>query len=266
MTAWNFADALETIAAKIPDAPAQVQGERIVTWGQFDRRANALAADLLAGGLSEQSKVVAYMTNCPEYMETYFAAFKAGMVPVNTNFRYGPEEIRYLLDNSEAEAVVFHATFAPILDEVRAQLPLVKRWYVVSDGSPEPAWAASYEAVAGPGADHAQGPWGRSPDHCLFLYTGGTTGMPKGVMWRQDDLFNVLGGGGNPLLGTPPCADLDELASRVTGPGAGGLPACPLMHGTGQFTAYIVMFGGGSIVSLADRAFDSAALWQTVED
>src|SRR6202023_1703352 len=106
MTAWNFADAYERVAANIPDAPCQEQGERVITWREFDRRANALAADLLAAGLGEQAKVAAYLTNCPEYLETYVAAFKAGLVPVNTNFRYGPEEIRYLFDNADAEAVV----------------------------------------------------------------------------------------------------------------------------------------------------------------
>jgi 3-oxocholest-4-en-26-oate---CoA ligase len=266
MTAWNFADAYERVAAAIADAPCQEQGTRVVTWGQFDRRANALAADLLAAGLGEQAKVAAYLTNCPEYLETYVAAFKAGLVPVNTNFRYGPEEIRYLFGNADAEAVVFHATYAPLIEKIRDQLPLVRRWYVVSDGSPEPSWATSYEQVAGPGADRVAGPWGRSPDHMLFLYTGGTTGMPKGVMWRQDDLFNVLGGGGNPILGQPPAADLDDFASRITGPGSRLLPACPLMHGTGQFTTLIVLNGGGSVVCLEDRAFDPVDLWQTVQD
>ncbi|MHB8467016.1 MAG: AMP-binding protein, partial [Acidimicrobiales bacterium] len=266
MTAWNMADVYERIASAIPDAPCQVQGDRVVLWRDFDRRANALAADMLGAGLGEQAKVAAYLTNCPEYIETYLAAMKAGMVPVNTNFRYGPDEIRYLFDNADAEAVVFHATFTDIVEKVRGDLPGVKRWYVVADGSGEPDWALRYEDVVGAGADRVEGPWGRSPDHCLFLYTGGTTGMPKGVMWRQHDLFMVLGGGGNPILGQPPAADIDDLAGRITGPGSVGLPACPLMHGTGQFTAFIVLIGGGSIVSLADRAFDPAALWQTVED
>ncbi|GAC1319521.1 MAG: acyl-CoA synthetase [Acidimicrobiales bacterium] len=266
MTSWNFADAYERIAAAIPDAPCQVQGARVVTWGQWDRRSNALAANLLTAGLGEQAKVAAYLTNCPEYLEVYLAAFKAGFVPVNTNFRYGPEEIRYLFENADAEAVVFHATYGELLDGVRHRLPMVKRWYVVADGSPEPDWAIPYEAVVSGGADRVEGRWGRSGDHQLFLYTGGTTGMPKGVMWRQDDLFHVLGGGGNPIQGTPPAADLDELGARISAPGAVLLPACPLMHGTGQFSAFINLNGGGSIVSLEDRKFDPAALWQTVED
>jgi len=266
MSTWNFADAFERVAGAIPDAPCQEQGDRVVTWSAFDRRANAVAADFLDAGLTEQSKVVAYLTNCPEYLETYFAAFKAGLVPVNTNFRYGPEEILYLFDNADAEAVVFHATFTPLLEGIRDRLPRVKRWYVVADGSPEPAWARSYDAIAEPGADRVSGPWGRSPDHLLLMYTGGTTGMPKGVMWRQDDLFNVLGGGGNALLAQPAATDLDDFASRIKAPGVRALPACPLMHGTGQFSSLIVLNSGGSIVCLEDRKFDPEGLWQTVQD
>ncbi|MBV9281912.1 MAG: acyl-CoA synthetase [Chloroflexi bacterium] len=266
MTAWNFADAWERVAANLPDVPCIEQGRRSITWREFDRRSNALAGDLLSSGLSEQSKVAAYMTNAPEYLETYFAAFKAGMVPVNTNFRYGPEEILYLFDNADAEAVVFHATYSSLLEKVRDRLPAVRRWYVVADGSPEPEWAVPYEGVVAAGADRVEGRWGRSPDHMLFLYTGGTTGMPKGVMWRQDDLFNVLGGGGNVFAGEPPAADIEELAARRTEPGPRALPACPLMHGTGQFTAFIVFNQGGCVVCLDDRSFDPVELWQTVQD
>ena len=109
MPAWNFADVWEVVAEIAPDRPAQRGGDRTVTWGEWDRRANALAADLLDAGLGHQAKVAAYLYNGLEYLEVYHAAFKAGLVPVNTNYRYGPEEIVYLFDNADAEAVVFHA-------------------------------------------------------------------------------------------------------------------------------------------------------------
>ena len=119
MTDWTFADIYEAIADAIPDAPCQVSGSRVVTWGEFDRRANAFAADLIDAGLQHQSKMAAYLYNGVEYLETYIGAFKGGFAPVNTNYRYGPEEIVYLFDNADAEAVVFHATFTSLLEGIR---------------------------------------------------------------------------------------------------------------------------------------------------
>jgi fatty-acyl-CoA synthase len=268
---WNFADVYEAVAAAVPDRVCQVQGGRSFTWRELDRRTNALAHDLLAAGLGHQSKVAAYLYNGPEYLETYLAAFKAACAPVNTNYRYGPEEIVYLFDNADAEAVVFHASFADLLDGVRHRLPTVRRWYVVADGSgDEPDWAVPYEeVVTGPGADSSpvRPSWGRSGDDLLLLYTGGTTGMPKGVMWRQDDLFNVIGAGGQALLGIPPATSVDELAARLdpSQPPYVMLTACPLMHGTGQFSSLITLNLGGTVATLPSRHFDVAELWGEVE-
>ncbi|HET6917514.1 MAG TPA: acyl-CoA synthetase [Acidimicrobiales bacterium] len=268
MTAWNLADIFETVADVLPDAPAQRFGDRVYSWSEFDRRSDSVAADLLDAGLGHQSKVAAYLYNGPEYLESYYAAFKAGMAAVNVNYRYGPGEVAYLLDNADAEAVVFHASFAPVLEQIRGDLPKVKAWYVVEDDAEAPAWAKRYEDVAAKPAERVVAPWGRSPDDLLLLYTGGTTGMPKGVMWRHDDLVNVLGAGGNPFIGAPPAADVDEIRSRLQGGQAGmsSLPACPLMHGTGQFSAFIALIGGGSVVILPNRTFDPALLWRTVAD
>jgi fatty-acyl-CoA synthase len=267
MTNWNLADIYEAIAQRAPDRLAQRQGDRLYTWHEFDRRANALTADLLTVGLQHQSKVAAYLYNCPEYLETCIAAFKGAFVPVNTNFRYGPEEIVYLFDNADAEAVVFHTSFAPLLEGIRPRLPKVKRWYGVADGTaPVPEWAVDYDSVVGAGASAVETPWGRSPDDLLFLYTGGTTGLPKGVMWRQDDLFNVLGAGGNPFLGMPLARSVEELVERIdpSSPGLVCLPACPLMHGTGQFSSFVVMNTGGCVATMTARRFDAGGFWQEV--
>jgi len=264
---WNFAEVYEAVAGRIPAAPCQVQGDRTMTWAEFDRGANGLARHLLDAGLGHQSKVAAYLTNCPEYLQAYLGAFKAGMVPVNTNYRYGADEITYLFDNADAEAVVFHARYGPLLDGVRHRLPKIRAWLVVDDGEPAPDWATPYADVVAAGAPGAAvaGPWGRSGDDLLLLYTGGTTGMPKGVMWRQDDLFKVLGRGGNPVSGRPAAANLDELAERINGPGPVLLPACPLMHGTGQLTCYVSLNQGGSVVLLPGSGFDPVGLWDEVE-
>ena len=269
MSNWNFADLYEGIASRIPDHPCQIQGDRIITWGQFDARTNALAADMLAVGLTHQSKVAEYLYNCPEYLEAYIAAFKGGFVPANTNYRYGPEEVTYLFDNSDAEAVVFHAAFVPLVESIRGNLPKVKRWYCVADGTNAvPSWAQDYEAVVSKGIkESVRGPWGRSEEDLMFLYTGGTTGMPRGVMWRQYDLFHVLGLGGNPALGVPGAASIEEIIDRMQ-PGVYGnvlLSACPLMHGTGQFSSLLAMNLGGCVVTLPNRTFDVGELLGEIE-
>ncbi|TVR26765.1 MAG: acyl-CoA synthetase [Ilumatobacter sp.] len=266
---WNIADVYEAIAAHVPDHPCQIQGDRVVTWGEFDRRASAVAADLVAAGLGHQAKVACYLHNGPEYLEVVVAAFKAALAPVNTNYRYGADEIAYLFDNADAEAVVFHASFTDLLAGIRERLTKVVRWYVVADHTgPGPDWAVPYESVATSGATLEPGSRPRSGDDLLLLYTGGTTGMPKGVMWRQDDLFNVLGASGNAVAGVPPATSLDEVLDRIDTTGASTpvmVVACPLMHGTGQFSALIAMTGGGAVVSLASRHFDVEELFTTIE-
>jgi len=272
VSGWNFADVWEEIAVAAPGRLAQAHGARRLTWSQFDRRANALARHLLDARLSHETKVAAYLTNAPEYLETYYAAFKAGLAPVNTNYRYGSEELFYLFDNADAEAIVFHAGYAAQLEPIRARLSKVKAWIAVADGDhPIPAWASEYESLIGDGADRVVAPWGRSGDDLLLLYTGGTTGMPKGVMWRQDDLFNVLGAGGNLLQGVPPLASPAEAGERARAP-TGAFPepsimiaACPLMHGTAQFGAFGVLTAGGCVASLPSRSFDPIELWDETE-
>ena len=134
-------------------------------------------------------------------MESTFAALKAAFVPVNTNYRYTADELRYLWDNADAGAVVFHGTFSELINTIRGSLPKIKVWLWVDDGSgPCPDWAVEYEHVADAGTQRLSPTWGRSGDDLIMLYTGGTTGMPKGVMWRQDDLAVVLAGAlANPI-------------------------------------------------------------------
>ena len=273
MAGWAYADIWEEIAAAVPGRRAQVQGHRELTWGQFDARANALARFLLDAGLKQQSKVAAFLYNGPEYLETYYACFKAGLVPVNTNYRYGEDELVYLFDNADAEAVVFHAAFAEVAAKARARLPKVKRWIAVAlPDAPVPDWADDYEVIAAANEARVIAPWGRSGDDLLLMYTGGTTGMPKGVMWRQEDLFKVLGGGGNLLEALAPLETAAEAGDRARAAEARPdaimrlvLTAAPLMHATAQFTALGALTGGGAIAMLPSHRLNAVELWSEVE-
>ncbi len=271
LSSWTFADVWEAIAAAQPDHPATIQGERVLTWGEFDARADALAAHLIACGLDHQAKVAAFLYNGPEYLETYYAALKGGFAPVNTNYRYGPEELFYLFDNADAQAIVFHSGFAEVLETIRGRLGKVNAWIAVAEpGHPVPAWADDYDAVVAriPAMRPVKAPWGRSPDDLLLLYTGGTTGMPKGVMWRQDDLFNVVGAGGQAVRMIPPIESVGEAASRLANPDhyrPVTLVACPQMHGTGQFSSIISLNLGGTIATLPSRRFSAIELWNEAE-
>jgi acyl-CoA synthetase (AMP-forming)/AMP-acid ligase II len=265
-TGWNLADLWETIAGRLDGALAQQQGDRQISWAEMNQRANGVAQALLdVPGAAEQNKIAQYLYNSPEYLESTFAAFKAGYATVNTNYRYAAEELVYLWDNGDVTAVVFHGTFVEQIEAIRNRVPRITTWLWVDDGTGScPDWATPYEDAAAGGTDtNVSGPWGRSGDHLLLLYTGGTTGMPKGVMWRQDDLFGVLDANNKKRM--PPEQDLDAVEQRVVKAGPRNMPGAPLMHGTGLFNAISNLMVGGSITTMVGRHFDPAEFLGTVE-
>ena len=273
MSTWNFADVWETVADVQPDAPALAHGGHSRTWRAFDQRADNVGRWLLGAGAAHQDKVALYLYNCPDYLEACFAAYKTGLVPINTNYRYADDELVYLWENADTVAVVFHGAFVERIEGIRDRVPGVRSWLWVDDGTATcPPWAVPYEEAAettgvhGPdGPQRVVPPWGRGPDDLHMLYTGGTTGMPKGVMWRQDDLFARLNGGG--FRKYPEQGGLDDVRATLEADGAGMtlLPACPLMHGTGAFTAMECLSEGGRVVTLAGRQFDPVELLDTIE-
>ncbi|MDO8390739.1 MAG: acyl-CoA synthetase [Actinomycetota bacterium] len=265
MTAgWNFAEIWERIADLMPDTVVQVHGDRSYTWGEFDRRADGIAATLLAGGAQHQDKVAHYLYNCPEFMESMFGMYKAGLAPVNTNYRYTDDELEYLWENSDTVAVVFHGTFTARCAAMRSRTPRVHTWiWVDDDTEPCPEWAIPYETAAASAPGRTIPPWARSGDDLYLIYTGGTTGFPKGVMWRQDDVIGSLDNSSKIKLPAEPGWDVFD--SRITGPGPRVLPGAPLMHGTGAFNAMSVLMNGGSIVTMTGRHFDPAELLDTIQ-
>ncbi len=266
---WNFADLWEICAEIRGEQRAQVHGDLVVSWTDFNQRSNGLAATMLAAGVEQQDKVAQYLYNCPEYMQGVYASFKAGLIPVNTNYRYTDNELLYLWDNSDAAVVMFHATFVPIIERIRDQLPKVKLWLFVADEADQtcPDWATDWEAAAAADTDgNVAGPWGRSGDDRWFLYTGGTTGMPKGVMWDQDTLIQI--NSARQAMRLTPEADIDAWKQIIVDTSEAAptvLPGAPLMHGTGHITTLGVLLQGGCVVTMTERRLDATKLLDTCE-
>jgi acyl-CoA synthetase (AMP-forming)/AMP-acid ligase II len=260
---WKLADVWEVVADELPGASALVHGDQRRTWTDLDRNADGVARTLLDHGLVRHDKVAQYLYNCTEYVETLFAAFKAGFVPVNTNYRYGDDELRYLFDNSDAAAVVFHSTFTDRIAAIRSDLPNVRCWMWVDDGSGAcPEWAVPYGAATSSRGPRVVPSWERSGDDLFFLYTGGTTGLPKGVMWRQDDLFAILNRSATRRY--PENGGLDDVRAALSSPGFVHLCACPLMHGTGVVSSISALNQGGSVVTLPSRTFRAEELLDVI--
>ncbi len=177
-----------------------------------------------------------YLLNGPEHLESLYGVLAAGMVPVNTNYRYAGDEVVSLWHDADVEAVVFDVSFAAQAQAVRPRVPAVRLWLAAGSGE-VPDWAVPYEGAAC-GSRREAGPWGRSGEDLLLVYTGGTTGRPKGVMWRQDDLFRVLS---RTAFGYPEEEGIAGLRACLQAedrlPPPRQLPGPPLMHGTGLFTA-----------------------------
>jgi 3-oxocholest-4-en-26-oate---CoA ligase len=265
---WNFASMYESVADALPDRTALIQGPRVRSWRELDDRASRLAGALRGAGLGTGSKVASYLYNSNEYIEGLLGTFKLRAVPVNVNYRYLEEELVHLLDNSDAEALLFQGGLGEHVAKIAGRAPKVKLLIQVDDGAPLIEGAVEYEALLA--AHDPMERIARSGDDYYFLYTGGTTGMPKGVMWRNEDLAGVLGEALYPLFGESMPArsqDTGAIAKRIVDSGrvTVHVPASPLMHGTGAFTSLQAMSVGGTIVTLESRTFDPRELWRVVE-
>jgi 3-oxocholest-4-en-26-oate---CoA ligase len=268
MAGWNLATCWEAVADGTPERLALVQGDRRVTWREFDDRSARLATAFRELGLGPDSKVAMYLYNANEYLESTNAAFKLRAAHVNVNYRYLEDELAYLLDNSDAEVLVFHGSLADHVAKVRDRLPKLRAVVQVDDGSERLDGALAYEdLIAG---NEPMERIERTGDELYILYTGGTTGMPKGVMWRNEDLYFALLPAILALTGaTAPEAPSGhaDLARHIVDSGLAPvhLPASPLMHGTGFMSSVQSSLLGGTIVTLESRRFDADELWRTVE-
>ena len=268
---FNLAQVFAAVAQANPDRDCIVFGDRRFSFAQTDERARRLARALHAWGLgahrerrelapheSGQSHLGLYLANGNEFLEGMLGAYKARVAPFNVNYRYVAEELVYLLGNAEADAVIYHARFAPTLALALEQLPPVRLIHVDDQSGNDPLpGAVRYEDLQASVSDEPLDV-ALSPDDLYVLYTGGTTGMPKAVLWRQHDIYlNAMGGR---MLGTGEMVgSIEEIVERSRPPGPGSMTVAPLMHGAAQWSAFISLCSGRSFVMPATTTrFDPA--------
>ncbi len=259
---FNLADLFEAAVDAYPEREYLVAGAKRRTYAEMEARANQLAHYLAGQGIGPGDHVGIYAYNSVEWVESAWAVFKLRAIWININYRYVKDELRYLMGNADLKALVYQQEFSPLVAALLPELPAMQHLLVVDDGSgaePAPGSVHYEDALAGQSEARDFGP--RSGDDLYILYTGGTTGMPKGVVWRHEDVFYALGGGTDPVTN-----------DRVTDPGTmvrkgeGGptvhLPVAPLMHGATQWAVMGQSFVGSKIVLLAK--FDPREVWRLV--
>ena len=275
--ALHFADCWEQIADRIPDKPAIQQGDRTLSWRDYEDRAARLSARFAEHDLAQGRNVGMFLYNCPEYLETQFAAFKQGTTPVNVNYRYLEDELLYLLDNADITALVYHASLGDRVAAIRDRLPGLEVLIEVDDRGRDDVGdvdrvkgALAYEDVI---ASHDPAPRkARDLDDIYMLYTGGTTGMPKGVMYRMGEFTKAWLEFAAGNLGLEVWTTPEGLADWVEGQAEAGAlsrtcPGPPLMHGTGVWLgAMMPHLTGSCVVLLESRKLSPAEIVSAAEE
>ncbi|MFC9896432.1 acyl-CoA synthetase [Nocardia sp. NPDC127579] len=262
--AFNVADLFEHAVDAVGDRIAIICGDRQVTYRELDSRANRLAHHLAAHGVGRGDHVGVYSRNSIEAVEAMLAAYKLRAVSVSVNYRYTAEEVRYIVDNADLVALVHERRYSDVVAAVAPHTPKLTGIVVVDDGS-ELAYDHGVDYAA---ALDAQSPArdfdARSSDDLYLLYTGGTTGFPKGVMWRHEDVWRALGGGINHVTGEY-VRDEWQLAEQAAQSPVGVVlaPLSPLIHGAAQWATFIGLNSGGTLVFVPQ--FDADEVWRLVE-
>ncbi|MCP4765128.1 MAG: AMP-binding protein, partial [Gammaproteobacteria bacterium] len=263
----NIADLFEMVADKVPGRSALVCGDQRATFSELEQRANKLAHYLASRGVGPGDHVGLYLYNCNEYLEGMMACFKIRAVPINVNYRYVQEELLYIFDNADMVACIHHEEFSPHIAEVKGSAPDLKTLIYVSDESgedPSTIDSIEYEASMSDQSD-ARDFEERADDDLFLLYTGGTTGMPKGVMWPHKNLFYAALGGGGWFHPDGPITEPEQIAGRIGDFAIVGMALAPLMHGACWWYAIIQMLGGNCVVLNPQRSLDGAEVWNIVE-
>lgn len=264
---FNIADMYEMVADKVPTRDALVCGEQRASFAQLDERANRLAHYLAGQGVKAGDHVGLYLYNCNEYLEGMLACFKIRAVPINVNYRYVQDELQYIFDNADMVACIHNQEFVPHIAEVRAATPDLNTFVCVGDDSGCDAsaiGAVEYEsALAGQGGERDFGE--RADEDLFILYTGGTTGMPKGVMWPHKSVFFAAMGGGGWFHPDGAITSPEQIAERIGDFPIVGMALAPLMHGACWWYACIQLLAGNTVVLNASRSLVGEEVWDIVE-
>lgn len=267
----HFATLWEQIADTIGDRTAIVHGDNKVSWSDFDDRAARLAGFLSSRGHGPDSKAGIYAYNCNEHIEAEYAAFKMRAIPINVNYRYLADELVYLLDNSDSEAIFYQACFADRIAEIRPKLPNLNTLIQIDDGSGNALLEGAFDYETIIAETDPMPRIERKWDDIYMLYTGGTTGMPKGVMYYNGEFAESQFASFEAYGISPPPTNLDEAMAAIKKLAAADalpitLPACPLMHGTGMWGGVFAPLSlGGTVVTLDNSSFSADELWEVVE-
>ena len=265
----QFANVWERVSDTVGDEIVLINGEDKLTWASFDSKAAKIATILEEHGLKSDSKVGIYLHNSNEYLEVQYGVFKIEGVPINVNYRYKENELVYLLDNSDAEAVFFQGCYAERISAIKEQLPKVKAYIQIDDGT-EPLMESAIDYENSISSSKEQIRFERTEDNIYMLYTGGTTGMPKGVMYKHGSFIPSMLKTAF-AMGFEVPEDMNDLEKIVLSAQANNaltvsMPACPLMHGTGMWLgAFLPMFSGGAVVTISDLGLNPKNVWQEVE-
>lgn len=259
--AFNIADLVEHAVDLVPDRVAVICGDRQVTFAELEARTNSLAHHLARHGVGAGDHVGVYARNSIEALEAMIAAYKLRAVAVNVNYRYVQNELRYVFDNADLVALVHERRYATKVADVLPSTPRCRHVIVIDDGTDAPYNGVSYEqALADGSPDRDFEP--RSDDDRYILYTGGTTGDPKGVLWRHEDVWRVLGGGINFVTGEPVTHEWQMAEEGAAGGVLIRFPVPPLIHGAAQWAAFQSLFSGGTVVFVPH--FDPHDVWRVV--
>jgi acyl-CoA synthetase (AMP-forming)/AMP-acid ligase II len=265
---FNLASAWESISDAIPDADALICGDTRLSWSEMEHRASRLAGGLASLKLQPRDNVGLCLYNGTEYLETQFGVMKQRCSPFNINYRYGAGELRSLLADADARVVFYSAGLVDRFEQIHRDLPDIVQFIQVGAEDNVPDWAVGYEAVIA--ANQPAIRLVRETDDLWLLFTGGTTGNPKGVMWPHETMVGTMAGNYSAMRMTPP-ASVDEAVAAVLEIADRGyvtrqLAAAPLMHGTSGITALATLTQGGAVLTMPGESFDADELWSCVQE